>query len=82
MYKVFLGALATSIALSMGATSTLAAHSTANASQSLAPVYANAACAYVDADGDGVCDNAVSGVCPQDGTGYGHGHGCGRGRNW
>ena len=57
MYQVFLGALATSIALSMGATSTLAADSTAKVSQSLAPVYANAACAYVDADGDGICDN-------------------------
>ena len=33
--------------------------------------------AHVDENGDGVCDNAASGLCP--GGGAGHGHGCGRG---
>ncbi|WP_322199044.1 hypothetical protein [Acutalibacter intestini] len=91
MYQVFLGALATSIALSMGATSTLAADSTAKVSQSLAPVYANAACAYVDADGDGICDNCDfahgqgwgGNFVDQDGDGvcdnFANGQGCGQG---
>ena len=35
---------------------------------------------WVDADGDGVCDNAASGACPRAGAGYGRG--CGRGRSW
>ena len=35
---------------------------------------------FVDADGDGVCDNYAAGARPQDGTGRANGFGGGRGR--
>ena len=35
---------------------------------------------FVDANGDGVCDNYAAGARPQDGTGCANGFGGGRGR--
>ena len=39
-------------------------------------------CYYVDADGDGICDNHHDNTCPKTGLGHGRGHGMGCGRGY
>ena len=67
MKKVLFRIFAAAIVLSMAVTTALAAEPGGGRY-------------FVDADGDGVCDNAASGACPRVGAGYGRG--CGRGRSW
>lgn len=76
MRKIFLGALAAIIVLSADVGTAFAAE-------------ARSGCYFVDADGDGVCDNAGSmcayvdadgdGVCDHYAAGQGRGNGQGRG---
>lgn len=85
MRKALLGIVTAAIVLSLGATSAFAAGPSSGRY-------------FIDADGDGVCDNAVSrcvyvdadgdGVCDHYGSnqgrgcGYGHGAQCGRGNGF
>ena len=104
MKKTFWGVLATVIALSAGTTSALAACPGTgcryvDSNQDEVCYYAGSFCyaegeeIFVDADGDGICDNCNAyhwcgsnfadtdgnGICDQYETGYskGYGHGCG-----
>ena len=67
MKRLLTGMLAAALVLSLGVTSAFAAGRGGHHSGGYN---------FVDADGDGVCDNYGQRVRPMDGTG--RGHGCGR----
>ena len=67
MKKTFVSLAALTLALSVCASGAMAAGMGRGAN-------------FVDADGDGVCDNYAAGARPQDGTGCANGFGGGRGR--
>lgn len=81
------GIMATALAASVGVCGVSAASGSFARVCDTVGSYARAGIsrAYVDADGDGVCDNWGNRVRPLDGTGYGahgsHGSGSGRGRS-
>ena len=68
------GALTAALVLTLGSTALAAGHGAGwrQADQTDCP-WCGAGCAYVDADGDGVCDHLGAGNRPQDGAGYRHG---------
>lgn len=72
MRKLFSGLLAAALVLSLGTTSAFACHHGGCVN------YVEADCGvnYVDADGDGVCDNYASGWGRGCGRGRGHGRHC------
>lgn len=73
MRKLFSGLLAAALVLSLGTTSAFACHHGGGCVN-----YVEAGCGvnYVDADGDGVCDNYASGWGRGCGRGRGHGRHC------
>ena len=83
MKKIRIAAVAAAVVLALGVTTAFAAggrHHMANYSRYYVDANGDGICdnrgaCYVDADGDGVCDNYGTGLGCRSGAGHGH-HGC------